>query len=64
MHSISAHEAIGHLKHSSKLNTSWDFLLELKQKGREYADKWLENEYDQVGVRSSFDVETHFFNKR
>jgi NTE family protein len=64
VHSISAHEAIGHLKHSSKLNTSWDFLLELKQKGREYADKWLENEYDQVGVRSSFDVETHFFNKR
>jgi NTE family protein len=63
VHSISAHEALGHLKYSSKMNTSWEFLLDLKQKGREYAEKWIEHEYDQVGVKSSFDVEKHFFNK-
>ena len=63
VHSISAHEAIGHLKYSSKMNTSWEFLLDLKQKGREYAEKWIINEYDQVGIKSSFDVEKHFFNK-
>ena len=63
VHSISAHESLGHLKHSSKMNTSWDFLLELKQKGRDYAEKWLLEEYDEVGVKSSFDVEKHFFDK-
>jgi hypothetical protein len=45
------------------MNTSWEFLLELKQKGREYAEKWLLNEYDQVGIKSSFDVDKHFFDK-
>ena len=63
VHSISAHEALGHLKYSSKMNTSWEFLLDLKQKGREYAEKWLENEYHLVGIKSSFDVEKHFFDK-
>ncbi len=63
VHSISAHEAIGHLKYSSKMNTSWEFLLDLKKKGRIYAEKWLNEEYDQVGIKSSFDVEKHFFNK-
>ena len=63
VHSISAHEALGHLKYSSKMNTSWEFLLDLKQKGREYAEKWLENEYHLVGLKSSFDVEKHFFDK-
>lgn len=63
VHSISAHEALGHMKYSSKMNTSWDFLLDLKMKGRHYAEKWLENEFHAVGVKSSFDVEKHFFDK-
>jgi NTE family protein len=63
VHSISAHEAIGHLNYSSKMNTSWEFLLELKQKGRIYAEKWLQEEYHLVGVKSTFDVEKHFFDK-
>jgi NTE family protein len=63
VHSISAHEALGHMKHSSKMNTSWEFLLELKQKGRIYAEKWLQEEYHLVGVKSTFDVEKHFFDK-
>ena len=63
VHSISAHESIGHLNYSSKMNTSWEFLLELKNQGRLYAERWLENEYYEVGVKSSFDVEKHFFDK-
>ena len=63
VHSISAHEALGHLKYSSKMNTSWDFLLDLKQKGRDYAEEWLSNDYDRVGVKSTFDIEEHFFSK-
>ena len=63
VHSISAHEALGHLKYSSKMNTSWEFLTDLKNKGRFYAEKWLENEFHLVGLKSSFDVEKHFFDK-
>jgi NTE family protein len=63
VHSISAHEALGHMKHSSKMNTSWEFLLDLKQKGRIYAEKWLQEEYHMVGVKSTFDIEKHFFDK-
>jgi NTE family protein len=63
VHSISAHEALGHLKYSSKMNTSWEFLSDLKNKGRLYAEKWLENEFHLVGLKSSFDVEKHFFDK-
>lgn len=63
VHSISAHESLGHLNYSSKMNTSWDFLLDLKNKGRLTAEKWLENEFHEVGVKSSFDVDKHFFDK-
>jgi len=45
------------------MNTSWDFLLSLKEKGRQTAEKWLEGDYKQVGIKSTFDVEEHFFGK-
>ena len=45
------------------MNTSWDFLLSLKEKGRQTASQWLETDYTQVGKRSTFDVEEHFFDK-
>ncbi len=63
VHSISAHEALGHLNYSSKMNTSWDFILDLKNKGRFYAEKWLKHEFHEVGIKSSFDIEKHFFDK-
>lgn len=63
IHLISSHEVTRNLKYSSKLNTSWDFLLYLKEKGREYTDLWINNEYDKVGKSSSFDIEKNFFNK-
>jgi NTE family protein len=63
VHCISGYESLDHLSYSSKLNTSWDFLQHLKAEGRKTADMWLENEYELVGVRSSFDVEEHFLNK-
>ncbi len=63
VHCISGYHALDHLSYSSKLNTSWEFLLHLKAEGRKLADEWLANEYDLVGVRSSFDIEEHFLNK-
>ncbi|MCD6069051.1 MAG: putative esterase of the alpha-beta hydrolase superfamily [Bacteroidetes bacterium] len=63
IHTISGYDVLGQLNYSSKMNTSFDFLLSLKQKGRETADKWLNNEFEKVGERSTFDVEEHFFEK-
>jgi NTE family protein len=63
VHCISGYNSLDHLSYSSKLNTSWEFLNHLKEEGRKTADAWLNNEYDLVGVKSTFDVEEHFLNK-
>ncbi|MES2680737.1 MAG: patatin-like phospholipase family protein [Bacteroidota bacterium] len=63
VHTISGYSALSQLKHSSKMNISWEFLLDLKQKGREIADNWIKTDYSEVGLKSTFDVEEHFFGK-
>lgn len=63
IHTISGYDVLGQLNHSSKMNTSYDFLLNLKEKGRETAEKWLNNEFREVGHHSTFDVEEHFFDR-
>ena len=63
VHTISGYDALSQLSYSSKMNTSWEFLLSLKEKGRQTATKWLESDYKQVGIKSTFDVEEHFFDK-
>ena len=63
IHTISGYDTLGQMHYSSKMHTSWDFLLQLKQKGRETADRWLHNEFELVGAKSTFDVEEHFFEK-
>ncbi len=63
IHTISGYNALSQLSYSSKMNTSWDFLQTLKEKGRATAEEWLETDYNQVGKKSTFDVEEHFFGK-
>ncbi|MGZ3884240.1 MAG: patatin-like phospholipase family protein [Bacteroidia bacterium] len=63
VHTISGYDALSQLSYSSKMNTSWEFLLQLKEKGRETASKWLETDFKEVGIKSTFDVEEHFFDK-
>jgi NTE family protein len=63
VHTISGYEALSQMSYSSKMNTSWEFLLQLKAKGRETADKWLQKDFKEVGLKSTFDVEEHFFGK-
>jgi NTE family protein len=63
VHTISGYDALSQLSYSSKMNTSWEFLLQLKAKGRETADKWMEKDFREVGLKSTFDVEEHFFGK-
>jgi NTE family protein len=63
IHTISGYNALSQLSYSSKMNTSWEFLLELKEKGRNIAENWINSDYKNVGVKSTFDVEEHFFSK-
>lgn len=63
IHTISGFNVLHELSYSSKMNTSWEFLLMLKEKGRDVASKWIDNEFKQVGLNSTFDVEEHFFDK-
>lgn len=63
IHTISGYEALSQLSYSSKMNTSWEFLLNLKEKGRQIAEEWLRSDYQMIGVKSTFDVEEHFFRK-
>lgn len=63
VHTISGYDSLSQLSYSSKMNTSWDFLLALKERGRKTASKWLETDFKQVGIKSTFDVEEHFFDK-
>ena len=63
VHTISGYDALSQLSYSSKLNTSWEFLLSLKEKGRRTAEHWLMTDFQEVGLKSTFDVEEHFFGK-
>jgi len=61
IHLIHADEELKHLKASSKLNAEWTYLTYLRDRGREWAGQWIENHFEDVGKRSSFDL-TSLFN--
>jgi NTE family protein len=56
LHRISADNALGEFNLSSKLNTSWDFLMHLKNTGYQACDKWIEANYDNIEERSTFHI--------
>jgi NTE family protein len=60
IHLIHADEELQDLDSSSKLNTEWAFLSHLHQRGRAWANQWLEAHYDSLGVRSTFDLDALF----
>ena len=41
---------------SSKLIGEWEFLTHLRDVGRATADQWLEENFDQLGHKSTFDI--------
>lgn len=60
IHIIEARKKMRPLDASSKLNAEWVFLRHLFEIGRDAADKWLVNHFDDLGVRSSVDVREMF----
>ena len=60
IHSIRADEVMCDLTAASKLNTDWNFLCDLRDRGRAAVATWLEQAYDHIGQRSSVDLRREF----
>jgi NTE family protein len=60
MHLIEDEETFTELGWSSKLNTEWEFLTHLFEKGRNAADRWIKENYEHVGVKTTAPMEDHF----
>jgi NTE family protein len=56
IHSIAADDVMNALGHTSKLNADWEFLVNLRDTGRAYADAWLKQHFDQLGRESTVDI--------
>lgn len=60
IHAIDAENKMRVFGASSKSNTDWTFLQSLHKIGRAAADKWLENNFDAIGQRSSVNIGQKF----
>ena len=57
-HRINADEELKLLGVSSKLNTEWAFLEHLHDVGYRTTSVWLENNYRNLGKRSTLDIDS------
>ena len=60
IHSILADKALSDLSVSTKLNTDWRFLCDLRDRGRTAAATWLETNFDHLGQHSTVDLQSEF----
>jgi NTE family protein len=56
IHSIESREFMSRLSTLSKLNTHAPFLHGLRNEGRNRAEQWLDENFDQLGLKSSFNL--------
>ncbi len=62
IHSLRADKVLADLSIASKFSSDWDFLLELRERGRAAAAEWLKQHFDELGVRSTVDLRAEFLN--
>ena len=60
LHMIHCAEDLRDLAASSKLNADWGYLVKLFERGRDWADDWLDRHFDDLGRQSSFSLERLF----
>ncbi|NDF11675.1 MAG: patatin-like phospholipase family protein [Proteobacteria bacterium] len=60
LHLIEADEIMAGLGHASKFNADWDFLVHLKEIGRQSAEDWVKKNAAKVGCESSVDIKDYF----
>lgn len=63
LHMVADDDGLAPYNASSKFNTDWSFLQELFELGRKAAAHWLRHHRQDVGVRSSLDIEKVFLTK-
>jgi NTE family protein len=59
LHIIENQEVFQNLRHSSKLNTDWDFLLYLFEEGKKAAALWLEENFEFIGKKTTCPIEEY-----
>ena len=60
VHSIRDDEAMTAHSVASKLSPDWDFLCHLKDSGRSVTERWLRAHFEDIGQRSTVDLEAEF----
>ncbi|WP_415888127.1 hypothetical protein ACMXYO_01830 [Neptuniibacter sp. QD37_6] len=59
-HLIESGEVLSSLEQASKYDTRQEFLLGLKEKGRNAAEQWIGSNFSAIGQRPSCDIEAMF----
>ncbi|PCH83946.1 MAG: alpha/beta hydrolase [Piscirickettsiaceae bacterium] len=62
VHSVRTDDVLLDLPLSSKSNSDWGFLTSLRDKGRQEMSLWLEQNFDDVGVKDTVDLHQTFLN--
>jgi NTE family protein len=60
IHSIRADESMCGLTVASKFNTDWKFLCDLRDRGRQAAARWLEENFDHLGHHATVDLRSEY----
>ena len=60
MHSIRADDALNCLGAASKFDCSWEFLTDLRDRGRAVAEQWLGENFIHLGKRATVDLRAEF----
>ncbi len=60
VHSIRSDDAMCGLGVASKLNTDWTFLCGLRDRGREAAARWLEENFEHLGHHATVDLRSDY----
>ncbi|CAH1041779.1 patatin-like phospholipase family protein [Halomonas sp. TD01] len=62
-HRISGEQALADLSVSSKMNSEWAFLCYLFDQGRAAAERWLEAHFEEIGERSTLDIDAVYLHE-
>jgi NTE family protein len=60
LHLIHTEHEVEKLSASSKMNADWSFLTRLRDKGHAWASQWLDQHFDDIGRRSTFELDELF----
>ena len=61
VHLIEAEDIVRKFSWSSRLNSDWSFLSHLHALGRASADEWLTANFDNIGFKSTVDLQAKYF---